>query len=336
MSPAVHEWCRTSVALCIGITLLLSCSSYLSSTWQSSRVQDENGFRKRAEEVAGVLRTGEEKASSRQVQKVLNVRVLCWVLTGSRTIAIKGSAILATWGRRCDRLLFMTSGKDRTLLPGRVSLPGVTEGRAALVAKSREAWKYVYEVHRAAYDWFYKCDDDTYTVVENLKFMLYTRSTAQPRFLGKHLRTPDGSLEWVSGGAGYVLNRAALGKLREQIGKGCMMNDRIPSEDQLVSLCLKSAGVNISDSRDAAKSRILPLSPEMHLTPGAVASSKYKWVLTHSAGKSEENEGPGCCSELAVSFHYISPQSQYALDYLINKLHKFGAWSSDRRRLENS
>eukprot|EP00117_Sycon_ciliatum_P012534 scpid89056/ scgid13566/ Glycoprotein-N-acetylgalactosamine 3-beta-galactosyltransferase 1; Core 1 O-glycan T-synthase; Core 1 UDP-galactose:N-acetylgalactosamine-alpha-R beta 1,3-galactosyltransferase 1; Core 1 beta1,3-galactosyltransferase 1 len=347
MCLAVQQRCRSLVALCIGITLLLFFSSYPFPTRQSGRVQDENpvrehGFREYPElagelEVPAVVRTRDENVSP-QVQKVLNVRVLCWVMTGSNTITSKGSAILATWGRRCDRLLFMTSGEDRTNISGRVSLPGVTEGRDALVDKSREAWKYVYETYRESYDWFYKCDDDTYTVVENLKFMLYTRSTAQPRFLGKHLRTPDGSLEWVSGGAGYVLNRAALGKLREQIGKGCMMNDRIPSEDQLVSLCLKSAGVNISDSRDAAKSRILPLSPEMHLTPGAVASSKYKWVLTHSAGKSEENEGPGCCSELAVSFHYISPQSQYALslDYLIYKLHTFGAWSSDLRRLENS
>eukprot|EP00117_Sycon_ciliatum_P042108 scpid89057/ scgid30683/ Glycoprotein-N-acetylgalactosamine 3-beta-galactosyltransferase 1; Core 1 O-glycan T-synthase; Core 1 UDP-galactose:N-acetylgalactosamine-alpha-R beta 1,3-galactosyltransferase 1; Core 1 beta1,3-galactosyltransferase 1 len=258
-------------------------------------------------------------------------------MTGSNTITSKGSAILATWGRRCDRLLFMTSGEDRTNISGRVSLPGVTEGRDALVDKSREAWKYVYETYRESYDWFYKCDDDTYTVVENLKFMLYTINTTQPRFLGKHLQ--GGGVDWVSGGAGYVLNRAALGKLREQIGKGCMTNARIEHEDQLVSICLKSAGVAISDNRDgAARSRILPLSPELHLTPGAIAGSVYKWVLKYSVGKSEENEGPGCCSELAVSFHYISPQSQYALslDYLIYKLHTFGAWSSDLRRLENS
>ncbi|XP_065185772.1 glycoprotein-N-acetylgalactosamine 3-beta-galactosyltransferase 1-like [Sycon ciliatum] len=201
-------------------------------------------------------------------------------MTGSSTIARKGPAILATWGRRCDRLLFMTSGEDRTNLSGRVSLPGVTEGRPALVAKSREAWKYVHEKYRWSYDWFYKCDDDTYTVVENLKFMLYTTNTTQPRYLGKHLQS--GGIEWLSGGAGYVLNRAALGKLNEQIGKGCMTNARIENEDMLVSICLKSAGVAISDSRDAARSRFLPLSPELHLTPGAVASSAYKWVLQYS------------------------------------------------------
>ena len=324
MFLAAQQKCRALVPLCIGLTLLLFFSSNPFSTRQSSRVQDENRVREHPEE---------EKISP-QVQKVLNVRVLCWVMTGSSTIARKGPAILATWGRRCDRLLFMTSGEDRTNLSGRVSLPGVTEGRPALVAKSREAWKYVHEKYRWSYDWFYKCDDDTYTVVENLKFMLYTTNTTQPRYLGKHLQS--GGIEWLSGGAGYVLNRAALGKLNEQIGKGCMTNARIENEDMLVSICLKSAGVAISDSRDAARSRFLPLSPELHLTPGAVASSAYKWVLQYSVGKSEENEGPGCCSELAVSFHYISPQSQYALDYLIYKLHTFGAWSSDLRRLENS
>ena len=92
-------------------------------------------------------------------------RVLCWVLTGPTTITTKGLAILETWGPSCDKLLFMTSEHDNSTIKGKVALPGVGEGRDELVKKSKEAWKYVRQHYADRYDWFYKCDDDTYTVV---------------------------------------------------------------------------------------------------------------------------------------------------------------------------
>ena len=258
-------------------------------------------------------------------------RVLCWVLTGPTTIDTKGAAILKTWGPKCDRLLFMTSEHDKSTLKGKVALPGVGEGRDELINKSKKAWTYVHEHYADQYDWFYKCDDDTYAIVENLKFMLSFLDPAQPSILGMKFRPPrHKDLWWMSGGPGYIFSRAALHKVVRHIKDDCMNDHTRPSEDQLVSICAQQMNITVVSSLDQhGKSRILPLTPELHIPDGEIAKSPYKWVLKYAAGGRREVEGKDCCSDLAISFHYIKPAFQYTLHYLIYGLHPFGTRTDD-------
>jgi len=90
-------------------------------------------------------------------------------MTSPETISSKAQHIKATWGSRCNVLLFMSSETD-TQLPA-VGL-NVSEGHDNLWGKTRAAFSYIHRHHRDDADWFLKADDDTYIIMENLRLLL--------------------------------------------------------------------------------------------------------------------------------------------------------------------
>ena len=92
-------------------------------------------------------------------QLYTEVRILCWVMTNPKNHKKKAIHVKRTWGKRCNKILFMSSTEDKEL--GSVALP-VQEGRDNLWAKTKEAFKYVYQHHLDEADWILKADDDTW------------------------------------------------------------------------------------------------------------------------------------------------------------------------------
>ena len=134
------------------------------------------------------------------------MRVLCWVMTSPANLASKARHVKATWGRRCNILLFMSSEDDSTL-PA-IGLP-VPEGRDFLWGKTKEAFKYIHQHYLDKADWFLKADDDTYVIVENLRRLLKDHDSQKPIYFGRRFKPyiPQG---YMSGGAGYVLSKEAV------------------------------------------------------------------------------------------------------------------------------
>lgn len=156
------------------------------------------------------------------------VKVLCWVMTGPKNHESKAKHVKATWGKRCNMLLFMSSkeGKlNRTFSYGfanlvvsdnnlpAVGLP-VGEGRENLWAKTKEAFKFLYENYLDKYDWFMKADDDTYVIVENLRRLLEPYNPDEGHYFGLRFK-PYVEHGYMSGGAGYVLSKKSVQKFVE-------------------------------------------------------------------------------------------------------------------------
>lgn len=60
-----------------------------------------------------------------------------------------------------------------------------TENRGMLWEKTRQALIYAYKNHYDDFDFFMKADDDTYVIVENLRFLLSKHDPNTPFLMGR-------------------------------------------------------------------------------------------------------------------------------------------------------
>uniref|UniRef100_A0A1B0G8T1 N-acetylgalactosaminide beta-1,3-galactosyltransferase n=1 Tax=Glossina morsitans morsitans TaxID=37546 RepID=A0A1B0G8T1_GLOMM len=171
------------------------------------------------------------------------VRILCWIMTNSENYIKRAIHIKKTWGKRCNKLLFMGSRNHEDW--NSIEL-AVGEGRNQLWNKTKAAFTYIYKYHLSEADWFLKTDDDTYIIMENLRYLLYPYHPETPIYFGCEFRMRRKiSREiamFMSGGAGYVLSKEAL---RRFVKEAIPVSDSHAfNEDVEMGVSLKKANVD--------------------------------------------------------------------------------------------
>ena len=167
------------------------------------------------------------------------------------------------------------------------------------------------------YDWFIVGGDDMFLDLDNLRAYLASPEVAaagadqRPLYLGRAVREGF-HLMYNNGGAGYVLNRAAMHVLTEEIARGdCFREQTANVEDLLVGLCLTRVGVSPLDTADSDRRERF----HWH-RPGSEfdgAGRLYQQLSVTS------RTGVDCCSPQSVSFHYVSPPPlMYCVDTLLS------------------
>ena len=174
------------------------------------------------------------------------VRVFCLVQSAAEFHDSRAIHIQATWGKRCDKLLFVSERNDSRLPIFYVDLP---PGRQHLTVKQRLALDHVYQKYLNDFDWFYKADDDTYVIVENLRQFLASKNASDPVYFGHHFKAVVKPSGYLSGGSGYVFSREALRRWGTRPDGAYPLNHST-GNDVWMGEAMQMLGVRVGDSRD--------------------------------------------------------------------------------------
>lgn len=184
------------------------------------------------------------------------VKILCWVLTYPPNHPTKAAAVKDTWGKRCNKLVFISTLPDDNL---DVLVVNSTEEHQYLWDKTKQGLQQVYKNYGSDYDWFLKADDDSWIFMENLRHFLYAYSPEMPIYFGCKLKRYV--QQGYHSGSGYVLSREAVRRFNEEAltdDYKCW-NGTEGNEDVEIGKCLANVGVLAGDSRDEmTRSRFLP------------------------------------------------------------------------------
>lgn len=244
------------------------------------------------------------------------VRILCFVLTTEPQHDTKAWHVKNNWGRRCNRLIFASNVEDEQL--GALEMVE-RDGRARLWRKVKTAMAHIYNNFYTEFDWVFKADDDTFAIIDNMRFMLSAYSPNDPIFFGKKFNCTE-RFGCFSGGAGYVMSREAVRRfIIESLPdpSKCSAKDN-GAEDWELSVCMSNVQVYAGDARDRfQRETFFPFYPRAHLFP-----FELEWYTSRLYYKTKH--GLDCCSNYTISFHYIEPNDMCFFEYLVHHLNVYG------------
>ncbi|KAL5280833.1 C1GALT1.2 family protein [Megaselia abdita] len=246
-----------------------------------------------------------------------NVRILCLVTTfvNHKT---KAKFIKETWGSRCNHIIFLSPksiDSFETLV-----MPGAKEGRSYLWHSIREGLKYVHVKYMNKFDFVIKTDDNTYVVMENLRYLLETESPNEPKAFG--FKYKDQDVVYLS--SVQILSRETVKRfaLKAYPDESLCRTGEIWDSDIELGRCLKNIGVEFGETLDSeGKERVFPFSPRHHMLPETMVKGKNN---SYVAKAMRRKDGLGSLSDYSVSFHSLYEHSQILFEYLIYHLRPYG------------
>ena len=236
------------------------------------------------------------------------LKIACWVMTTESLADVNRSKAIANgWGKGCDALEFI----DRNTVGIEADW---VDGYKHIAGKSYRAWLLMFHKYLRGgsksqpYDFVLKADTDTFIIEKNLRSFLARISPDDAHYIGKQLKVGEGIS--IVAGATIILSRTALELFAEATNKSTGPCSKVTffandAEDVALASCLRDFGVYPMNTRDeSGAERFMVLHPK---TMAQKNSSLPSWYLDMSFNK---KSGETCCSEEAITFHYVTLEEQ--------------------------
>ena len=249
------------------------------------------------------------------------IRLVCMVVTTPANYLSKAVHVAATWGRDCTILVFVSDDSE----PGAEKPGGLNILELSGVAGRERLWQKVsagivalWQTYQDQFDFLIKADDDTFMVLDNLRYLLSGLEPGKEFVLG-HLQH-DRGVSYLSGGSGYVISRPAVRHLVEagldpQGDYLCRLPHPVgqeievyPNEDLQLGKCAFLLSIDLIKSEIEGESSFFPFQIERHL----IRDLRLDWWLERT------EECQDCVSPYLVSMHYVPPHMMYVLEYFTN------------------
>ncbi|XP_050415926.1 glycoprotein-N-acetylgalactosamine 3-beta-galactosyltransferase 1 [Patella vulgata] len=249
----------------------------------------------------------EKRTENLAIRSTNEIKVLCVVLATLNEQS-RLNAVNDTWVRHCDKHLFVMTDENDSHDVLSVDFP---EGRTYLTDKVVYAFKYIHDNLLNDFDWFVKADDDTYMVIENLKYILSHYREEGPAYLGGHIKmyAPNG---YMAGGCGYVLNRQALRMLIKGYQKPGLCRLTGGAEDLETGRCLAKMSVPLISSVDKYDKETFNVSPLWDYVKGHIRLWVHQYL--------RNNKRVGQISKFTISFHKVDPEFMRLIHFILNNM----------------
>uniref|UniRef100_A0A914QFU4 N-acetylgalactosaminide beta-1,3-galactosyltransferase n=1 Tax=Panagrolaimus davidi TaxID=227884 RepID=A0A914QFU4_9BILA len=203
--------------------------------------------------------------------------------------------------------------------------------REVLWKKVRLSLKWVNENELSNYDYILRADDDSYFIMENLRFFLLPFNPNKALYFGARFKENLTS-GYMSGGAGYILSREAVKQIATSLDDPNICSqptDKNYHDDYEIGVCVKNLNITSVDTRDnLGRHRMLPWSPAAHFITG-LEERHFKW-LYYPYNQTTTFE---CCAEHMISFHYVYKEMLYILEFLTYNAHLIGSMDKLRQKI---
>ncbi|CAG9797033.1 unnamed protein product [Chironomus riparius] len=239
------------------------------------------------------------------------VRVLCIMTPVNQgTLNDRGEIFLKTWTKRCHKFIFFADDPDERFKDNII----VLKDKSSNWARLKEAMTYVYKHHLNDFDWILKTNDNTYMVMENLRWLLYQYEPDWPLIIGQRYLEEDYMI-----GAYSISKRAFTRLIEKGFSNPQICDPKAINDDQQISKCLQRLNVlQIDALDDEGKGMFFRENPESALFPEKI--DEYDKWFWHKL-----KQGPNsCCSDRLIAIQNVFNTHLYYFEYFIYKVHAFG------------